>query len=136
MIDPSTALTGGGAASLVLAVAYGLKQAADWWQTRDASERGDKTAAVTDAGAANALILASLRDAQEREAQLSGQVEELRAQNSRLYETMRQQRKDHDREMAAMRAEYETEISELRKQVDDFSERLADLQRRLRPDQS
>lgn len=129
-MDAGNIVVGGGSAGLLLLLYYLGKLGLDWWNKRD-SPRTETAGAVTDAAAANSLLLASLRETKEREDQLSGQVEELRAQNARLYEQMRQQRRDHEREMEALRSEYEQEISGLKSQVEDFAQRLSDLQTRL-----
>ena len=129
-MDAGTIVTGTGSAGVLLLLYYLGKLTLDWWQNRD-TPRNETAGAVTDAAAANALLLASLRETKEREDQLSGQVENLRSQNARLYEQVRQQRRDHERDMDALRAEYEKEIAALKSQVDDFAQRLTDLQTRL-----
>lgn len=129
-MDAGTIVTGTGSAGVLLLISYLGRLALDWWRNRD-TPRNETAGAVTDAAAANALLLASLRETKEREDQLSGQVENLRSQNARLYEQVRQQRRDHERDMDALRAEYEKEIAALKSQVDDFAQRLTDLQTRL-----
>lgn len=135
-MDGTSVLTGGGSAALLLAIVYVGRLALDWWRERTGAPRSETIGAVTDATAANSILLASLHETQERELQLSGQVEELRAQNSLLYDQMRKQRRDHDREMASLRIEYEGKLAKLQEQVDDFSHQLTDLRQQMRPDPS
>ena len=125
-MDLSPALTGGGSAALVFALAYVGRLGLDWWRERRTTPTAAgtaATAAVSDAATANALLLASLREEREEVQRLSAEVAEMRTQNAALYQRMREQR-----------AEYEREISALRGQVDDFRRQLDSLQERLRSD--
>lgn len=118
-----TILTGGGAAALVVALAYAGRLGLDAWKERHSAPTAATSSAVTDAATANSLLLAALQEERVEVQRLSGEVENLRISNSRLYEQMRAQRQD-----------YERELSELRQQLTEVSDRLAGLQTRLRDD--
>ena len=105
-------LTGGGSAAFVVALAYVGRLVFDWWKERGAG-RSARSTAVTDAAAANAVLLASLKEEREEVQRLSAEVAELRTQNAALYQRQREQR-----------AEFEREIASLRGQLDDLHERL------------
>lgn len=124
MIDAGALITGGGSASLILAVVYAWQQ----WQKSRADRRAEPrhavSAAVTDAATANSLLLASLKEEREEVARLSGRVGDLETQNALLYERIRDQRR-----------EYEAEIAKLRKQVEGFTRQLSDLQLRIQSDE-
>lgn len=116
-----TILTGGGSGGLVVAMAYAYRQ----WQASRREHRAEPrtaaTSAVTDAAAANSMILAALQEEREDNARNAGRIADLETQNALLYEKLRDQRR-----------EYEREIGELRTQLTEVSNRLAGLQTRLR----
>lgn len=122
MIEP--VLTGGGIGGLILAVAYAWQQWTRSRQEKRAEPRNAISAAVSDATAANSLLLAALQEEREEVGRLSGRVQELETQNELLYEKIRDQRR-----------EYETEIQTLRRQVTEFERRLTEFQTRLRDDE-
>lgn len=106
-MDVTSALTGGGAGTLVLALAYGYQQWAASRRDKRKAPVEATSSAVTDAAAANSLLLASLREEREETQRLSAEVAELRTQNAALYQQMRQQRKDYEREVAGLREQLE-----------------------------
>lgn len=116
-------LTGGGAAALVIATAHLGRLVLDWWRERRTAPQTVATSAVTDAAAANSLLLGALKEEREEVQRLSAEVAELRTQNANVYQKMREQR-----------AEYEKEIAALRTQVDEFRKQLDSLHTRLRTD--
>lgn len=59
-MDLSPLLTGGGAAGLVLAVGYIGRLALDAWREKRTAPREQATASVSDAAAANAVLVQSL----------------------------------------------------------------------------
>lgn len=118
-----TILTGGGVGGLIVAAAYAYQQFRASRREDHAQPRVAATSAVTDAAAANSLLLAALQEERVEVQRLSGEVENLRLSNAKLYEQMRSQR-----------SQYEHEIATLRQQVSEFSDRLTELQTRLRED--
>jgi uncharacterized protein involved in exopolysaccharide biosynthesis len=116
-------LAGGGLAGLLTAIAYAYKQIMASRREDDTIPQVAAAAAVTDAQATNAMLLAALKSERDEVQQLSKEVGELRVANSNLYAQLRQQR-----------AEYETELSALRGQLTEVSDRLAVLQTRLSTD--
>lgn len=120
-MDIGSALTGGGSAALVIAIAYAGRLALDWWrESKIPSPTTPATAAVKDAATANALLLSSLREEREETQRLSAEVAELRTQNAHLYQQMRQQRKDYEREVAELR----NRLTALTEQVEAFQRKL------------
>lgn len=121
MID--TLLAGGGLAGLLTALAYAYRQIKAAQNDDETIPAAASAAAVTDAQATNAMLLAALKSERQEVQQLSREVGQLRAANTDLYAQLRQQR-----------AEYETELSALRGQLTEVSDRLAVLQTRLSSD--
>jgi chromosome segregation ATPase len=116
-------LAGGGLAGLLTAIAYAYKQIMASRREDDTIPQVAAAAAVTDAQATNAMLLAALKSERDEVQQLSKEVGELRVANTNLYTQLRQQR-----------AEYEAELSALRGQLTEVSDRLALLQSRLSTD--
>jgi septal ring factor EnvC (AmiA/AmiB activator) len=118
-----TLLAGGGLAGLLTAIAYAYRQIMASRREDDAIPAAASAAAVTDAQATNAMLLAALKSERQEVQQLSREVGELRVANTELYAQLRQQR-----------SEYEAELSALRGQLTEVSERLGVLQSRLSTD--
>ena len=123
MPDLESVLTGGGTAGVIVALTYAYQQIQAARRDRKSEPRAATSAAVTDAAAANSLLLAALQEERVEVQRLSGEVENLRLSNAKLYEQMRSQR-----------AAYEAELATLRDQLNEVSDRLATLQSRLRAD--
>lgn len=121
MIDVPTALTGGGAGTLVLGLGYAYQQVTRSRREKLSAPVEATSSAVTDAAAANSLLLASLKEEREETQRLSAEVAELRTQNAHLYQQMREQRR-----------EYEKEIAILRSELGQWQSRLSALESRLK----
>lgn len=115
-----TVLTGGGLAGLIIAVGYAGKQAVDFYREHNASA-GSPSQEVTDAVATNAMLVTALKEERTEVQRLSDRVNDLEQQNIGLYDKMRIQR-EH----------YEAELQELRGQLKHVSDRLQEMQERLR----
>lgn len=118
-----TILTGGGTGGMVVALAFAYQQYQASRRDKRTAPAEANSAAVTDAAAANSLLLASLREEREETQRLSGRIEDLETQNALLYERMRDQRR-----------EYEREIAQLRRQVDSVQDQLSQFETKLRRD--
>lgn len=123
MPDIESLLTGGGTAGVIIAITYAYQQ----WQASRREEKAEPraaiSAAVTDAAAANSLLLAALQEERVEVQRLSGEVENLRMSNAKLYEQMRSQR-----------AAYEKELADLREEINAVSRRLHEAEQRVRID--
>lgn len=114
-------ITGGGAGTLILALAYAWQQWRGSRREDRAEPREAASATVTNAEVTNSMLLASLEDARTRETRLEARVDTLEAQNADLHQRLFDQRR-----------EYEREIQTLRQQVAAFEGQLDQLQSRLR----
>lgn len=122
-MDPVSLPALGGWAGLLVSLAYIGRLAFDWWRDRRKAPQERTSATVSDAAAANAMLLASLKEEREEVQRLSGEVAELRTQNSVLYQRMRE-----------LREQYEREIMQLRGELEEALDRLESLRLRLRTD--
>lgn len=100
MIDPST---GGGIAGGVAAIAYATKLFVEARKEARATGTNGTSAAVSDAAAANSLLLAALQEERGEVQRLSDRVDALQKENGDLYAQMQRQRRDYDAELQAMR---------------------------------
>ncbi len=118
MIDGTA--TGAGIAGGIASLAYAVKLLVEA-RKESRGERGKPSPAVSDAAAANSLLLAALQEERTEVRRLSSEVESLRQSNSALYADMQRQRR-----------EYEGELQQLRLQMLDLTDRLEELQSRIR----
>ena len=114
-------LTGGGVAGLIWASAFAWHQFRASRREDEAAPREAATSAVTDAGAANSILLATLQDNRVELDRREGENERLRIQNAKLYEEKRQ-----------LIHKYEAELDFLRTQLKAVSDRLESVQVQLR----
>lgn len=111
-MDLSPLLTGGGAAGLVLAVGYIGRLALDAWREKRTAPREQATASVSDAAAANAVLVQSL--------------DALRAENQRMARKIKHL-EDEAQAKDAKIGELQQALSSAQRQIDAIASDLAAL---------